>query len=80
MMRVLPDADRIVTPRQVRGKLHPLTKIISEAGLYTLVMRSDKPINVVMRFMGHTVIETTMRYAHLAPDSLEQAKIALEKE
>lgn len=37
------------------------------------------PINVVMRFMGHTVIETTMRYAHLAPDSLEQAKAALEK-
>jgi integrase len=37
------------------------------------------PINVVMKFMGHTVIETTMRYAHLAPDSLALAKEALER-
>jgi hypothetical protein len=32
-----------------------------------------------MKFMGHTVIETTMRYAHLAPDSLALAKEALER-
>ncbi len=37
------------------------------------------PINVVMKFMGHTVIETTMRYAHLAPNSLDIARDALER-
>jgi integrase len=36
------------------------------------------PINVVMKFMGHTVIETTMRYAQLAPNSLDLARNALE--
>lgn len=33
---------------------------------------------VVQRFMGHADITTTMRYAHLAPDDLEQAREALE--
>lgn len=37
------------------------------------------PIYVVQQFMGHKVLETTMRYAHLAPDSLLLAKKALEK-
>jgi DNA-directed RNA polymerase len=37
------------------------------------------PITVVQKFMGHAHIETTMRYAHLAPDSLDLAREALEK-
>lgn len=36
------------------------------------------PIYVVQQFMGHTVLETTMRYAHLAPDCLLEARAALE--
>ena len=33
---------------------------------------------VVQKFMGHADITTTMRYAHLAPDSLDEARKALE--
>jgi integrase len=33
---------------------------------------------VVQKFMGHADISTTMRYAHLAPDSLDAARQALE--
>jgi integrase len=36
------------------------------------------PLPVVQRFMGHADISTTMRYAHLAPDSLDLARNALE--
>lgn len=36
------------------------------------------PIVVVKEWMGHASIQTTMRYAHLAPDSLSMAHIALE--
>lgn len=36
------------------------------------------PLPQVKEWMGHTVIETTMRYAHLAPQSLIQAAAALE--
>jgi len=36
------------------------------------------PLPHVKEWMGHTVIETTMRYAHLAPQSLIQAAAALE--
>jgi integrase len=36
------------------------------------------PILVVKEFMRHANIETTMRYAHLAPDSLDLALAALE--
>ena len=36
------------------------------------------PILVVKEFMRHANIETTMRYAHLAPDSLDLALNALE--
>lgn len=36
------------------------------------------PLAVVQHWMGHKRIETTLRYAHLAPDSLLQAKAALE--
>lgn len=35
------------------------------------------PIAVIQKWMGHNVIETTMRYAHLAPDSLDIALAAL---
>lgn len=38
------------------------------------------PLAVVQKWMGHANIATTMRYAHLAPDSLLQAKEALEVE
>ena len=37
------------------------------------------PLPVVQKFMGHADITTTMRYAHLAPDSLELAREALER-
>ena len=37
------------------------------------------PILVVKDFMRHANIETTMRYAHLAPDSLDLAREALER-
>jgi integrase len=37
------------------------------------------PLTVVQKFMGHADITTTMRYAHLAPDSLELARAALER-
>lgn len=37
------------------------------------------PLAVVQKWMGHKKIETTLRYAHLAPESLLQAKAALER-
>ena len=37
------------------------------------------PLAVVQKWMGHATITTTMRYAHLAPSSLMQAKDALEQ-
>lgn len=37
-----------------------------------LVMRGA-PLNAVQALMGHSDIKTTMRYAHLAPNSLRQA-------
>lgn len=36
------------------------------------------PLAVVQKWMGHKDITTTLRYAHLAPDSLQQARQALE--
>lgn len=38
------------------------------------------PLSIVQKWMGHKNINTTLRYAHLAPDSLLQAKSALEEE
>lgn len=38
------------------------------------------PLAVVQKWMGHKDIQTTLRYAHLAPDSLMQAMKALEEE
>lgn len=38
------------------------------------------PLAMVQKWMGHKDITTTLRYAHLAPDSLLQAKKALEEE
>lgn len=37
------------------------------------------PLPVVQKFMRHADITTTMRYAHLAPDSLDLARAALER-
>jgi integrase len=37
------------------------------------------PLPVVQKFMRHADITTTMGYAHLAPDSLDLARIALER-
>ena len=36
------------------------------------------PNLVVQKWMGHSTIQTIMRYAHLAPDSLDVALAALE--
>lgn len=33
---------------------------------------------VIMKWMGHKTLQVTMRYAHLAPNSLDQALVALE--
>jgi integrase len=38
------------------------------------------PLAVVQKWMGHKAIQTTLRYAHLAPDSLRVAMEALEQE
>lgn len=38
------------------------------------------PLPVIKEYMGHTSIQTTMRYAHLATDSLRMAVQALERE
>lgn len=37
------------------------------------------PLKVVQEWMGHATITTTMRYAHLAPSSLDIARKALEE-
>jgi integrase len=37
------------------------------------------PLAVVQKWMGHKKIETTLRYAHLAPDSLLMGREALEQ-
>jgi integrase len=37
------------------------------------------PLAVVQAWMGHSSITTTMRYAHLAPSSLQEGRIALEQ-
>lgn len=43
------------------------------------LVQDGVPIVVVQKWMGHSVIETTMKYAHLAPDSLDLALVALNK-
>lgn len=42
------------------------------------VVRRGVPLIVVKEWMGHAAIETTMRYAHLAPDNLLIALEALD--
>ena len=37
------------------------------------------PLAVVQKWMGHSNIQTTLRYAHLAPESLMVGKEALEQ-
>ena len=41
------------------------------------LVQAGVPIVVVQKWMGHARIETTMKYAHLAPDSLDVALHAL---
>lgn len=43
------------------------------------MVQAGVPIIVVQNWMGHATIQTTMKYAHLAPDSLEVALTALNK-
>ena len=38
------------------------------------------PLAVVQQWMGHANVATTLRYAHLSPESLSIAKIALEQQ
>lgn len=41
------------------------------------LVQAGVPILVVQQWMGHAAIQTTMRYAHLAPNSLDVALAAL---
>jgi len=41
------------------------------------LVQAAVPIVVVQKWMGHATIQTTMKYAHLAPDSLDVALVAL---
>lgn len=41
------------------------------------LVQAGVPIIVVQKWMGHATIQTTMKYAHLAPDSLDVALRAL---
>ena len=41
------------------------------------LVQAGVPLIVVQKWMGHQRIETTMKYAHLAPDSLDVALTAL---
>lgn len=41
------------------------------------LVQAGVPIVVVQKWMGHATIQTTMKYAHLAPDSLDVALAAL---
>ena len=43
MLRHLDASEKVLAPHQTRGYLHHKAVIISESGLYKLVMRSDKP-------------------------------------
>ncbi len=36
-------------------------------------------LKVVQNWMGHKSYQSTLRYAHLVPENLQQAKLALEK-
>jgi len=42
-----------------------------------LVQRGE-PLYTVAKLMGHTTLEMTQRYSHLAPDSLRKAALGLE--
>ncbi len=41
------------------------------------LVQAGFPLIVVQKWMGHATIQTTMKYAHLAPDSLDVALQAL---
>lgn len=43
------------------------------------LVQDGVPLAVIQKWMGHSVIETTMKYAHLAPDSLDLALAVLNK-
>ena len=43
------------------------------------MVQKGVPLPVVQQWLGHSNVMTTMRYAHLAPDSLRQGLVALEK-
>jgi len=45
MLRQLDESERQLTPHQMRAyfKLHHRQVLVSESGLYKLIMRSDKP-------------------------------------
>jgi integrase len=64
---------------------HPWRRIRERAGLAGVrihdlrhtyasnAVSSGMPIQMVGRLLGHTQIQTTMRYAHLADDPVKQA-------
>jgi len=42
------------------------------------LVQAGVPLVIVQKWLGHSTIQTTLRYSHLAPDSLEVAHKALE--
>jgi integrase len=74
-----------VTGRHATDFQHPWRRIRERAGLTGVrihdlrhtyasnAVSSGMPIQMVGRLLGHTQIQTTMRYAHLADDPVKQA-------
>ena len=43
MLRSLGEGEKRVTPQETRGQIHRSAVLVSESGLYKLIMRSYKP-------------------------------------
>jgi len=66
-----------INTKQTRKKERVTIHVLRHTTASRLVQRRV-PIYTVQKWMGHKNIATTMRYAHLAPDSFEFALSALE--
>ncbi len=80
-----------MTPEVLRGQWKALRKAMGLTGdpqfvfhclrhtCASRLVQNGVPLAVVQAWMGHATIVTTMRYAHLSPDSLQMGREALEK-